>query len=100
MPFGLSDKSLSIVHGILRGHPAVERAVIYGSRARGNYREGSDIDLALEGSDLKYDVVIKIAGELEDSYLPYFVDLMILTPTDSRPIAHEIARDGVEFYRR
>lgn len=61
--FGLSDKSIEQIHSILRKYPEIETAVIYGSRAKENYREGSDVDLTLKGENLTYSVLLKIAGE-------------------------------------
>ncbi|MCX8501367.1 MAG: nucleotidyltransferase domain-containing protein [Alphaproteobacteria bacterium] len=100
MSFGLPAESLAIVLTILRNHPAVESALIYGSRARGNYRPGSDIDLALAGESLSSDELRSIASDLDDSYLPYLVDLTLLPAPPNSLIAAEISRDGIEFYRR
>jgi hypothetical protein len=50
MEFGLSETTLSTVRAILAAHPKVESAIVYGSRAKGNYKPGSDIDLTLMGS--------------------------------------------------
>lgn len=49
MMFGLSQKVIEQIHGVLEQHPQVQEALIYGSRARGNYKPGSDIDLVLCG---------------------------------------------------
>jgi predicted nucleotidyltransferase len=52
MPYGLSEGTLARIRGVLASHAEVERAVLYGSRAQGNYRDGSDIDLCLMGESL------------------------------------------------
>jgi predicted nucleotidyltransferase len=52
MKYGLPDQTVNQICALLAQYPAVERAVLYGSRAKGNYKPGSDIDLTLHGSDL------------------------------------------------
>ena len=61
MEFGLPEKTLATLRGILYQYPSVEKAVIYGSRAKGNYRRGSDIDLTLLGDGLDHAMLSAIA---------------------------------------
>jgi predicted nucleotidyltransferase len=75
--FGLPPATLETIRRILAEVPAVKRAVIYGSRAKGTYRPGSDIDLALFGDGLDLDTLGKIATRLDESPIPYQVDLSI-----------------------
>jgi len=53
MSFGLSDKTCATIGQILGQYPQIEKAIIYGSRAKGNYKDGSDIDLTLLGQGLE-----------------------------------------------
>lgn len=54
MTFGLDPRTLSRMHGVFRAFPEVEEVMVYGSRAMGTYREGSDIDLnSLERPSLR-----------------------------------------------
>jgi len=98
--FGLPEQTLAIIRRILADYPAVEQAILYGSRAKGNYRKGSDIDLTLIGDDLDYRMLGEIAGRLEDSPIPYQVDLSILSYIDSPSLLEHIERVGVVFYQR
>jgi predicted nucleotidyltransferase len=100
MEFGLSDATLSTVRAILRGHPEVDKAIVYGSRAKGNHKAGSDIDLALVGSALDFDSLGSIAGDLDDSDIPYKVDLSILADIANRNLVDHIQRVGLVFYER
>ena len=75
--FGLSEKSTALIHEILKKYPEVEQAIIYGSRAKGNYREGSDIDLTLKGERLTSSILSSIWLDLDESYSPYLFDLSI-----------------------
>jgi predicted nucleotidyltransferase len=67
--------SISTIHKIFQKYQEIEQALIFGSRAKGNYKEGSDIDLTLIGKNLTTNDLLNIASDLEDSNLPYLFDL-------------------------
>ena len=98
--FGLPLTTVEKICGVLAQHPQVEKAVLYGSRAKGNYKNGSDIDLTLAGDGLGFDELLKIMGELDDLLLPYTIDLSILHMIDHEGLREHIQRVGQEFYRR
>ena len=85
MRFGLDDKYLDELTAILRSIPEIEEAVIYGSRARGDYRRASDIDLSLRGPRLEDRHVVWLKTLLYESRIPYFFDVAIpnSSPTSS-----------------
>ncbi|GEM_PF-1570417 len=68
MEFGLSEQTCATIRKILDQHPMIKKAVIYGSRAKGNYKNGSDIDLTLMGDALDYKTLSAVAGELDESF--------------------------------
>jgi predicted nucleotidyltransferase len=98
--FGLSETTLTIIRQILADCPAVEKAVLYGSRAKGTFRPGSDIDLTLFGEHLDLDMLGHIAHRLEESSIPYQVDLSLWSHLDHDGLREHIERVGVVFYRR
>lgn len=98
--FGLSDQTLATLRGILTAYPEIEKAILYGSRAMGNYRKGSDIDLTLVGAALDDRLLSRIAGRLEDSTIPYHVDLSLKDHIDNPNLLAHIARVGVLFYEK
>jgi predicted nucleotidyltransferase len=98
--FGLPDKTLAIIRRILADYPAVEKAILYGSRAKGNYRKGSDIDLILIGDTLDHRILSEIAGRLEESPIPYQVDLSLREQIDNPSLLEHIKRVGQVFYER
>lgn len=91
--------SLTYNHAVLPGFPAVEKAVIYGSRAKGTYRPGSDIDLTLFGNGLDLDTLGKIATLLHESSIPYLVDLSIFNQIAHAGLRDHIERVGLLFYQ-
>ncbi|KAE9536113.1 nucleotidyltransferase domain-containing protein [Ursidibacter arcticus] len=98
--FGLSPRSYEQISQILAKYPEVEQAIIYGSRAMGNYQEGSDIDLTLKGKNLTNLVASKIWRDLDDSYLPYLFDLSIYHQLTHSLLIEHIDREGKLFYKR
>ncbi|MDD5177539.1 MAG: nucleotidyltransferase domain-containing protein [Sterolibacterium sp.] len=98
--FGLSDQTLATVRAILGDHPEIEEAILYGSRAKGTHSKGSDIDLTLVGAGLDHHLLAQIAGRLEDSTIPYQVDLSLKCDIDNPDLLAHIERVGVVFYRK
>ena len=98
--FGLPPAAVEKIRGVLAAHPRVERAVIYGSRAKGNQKPGSDIDLALIGDGLDYRELLGIQDELDELLLPYMIDLSLLDRIRHAGLREHIQRVGREFFRR
>ena len=100
MPFGLSDATCVTIHAILERHPAIDQAIIYGSRAKGNYRPGSDIDVTLVGDGLDFALVSAVASELEESDIAYTVDVSAWNHIENPALREHIERVGQVFFRR
>lgn len=100
MEFGLSEKTCRTVRQILAACPQVDKAVLYGSRAKGNYKAGSDIDLTLFGQSLDPRLLISIAVALEASEIPYTVDLSLFDQIENPALREHIERVGRIFYQR
>jgi predicted nucleotidyltransferase len=100
MNHGLSATTVAKIHGVLARHPEVERAILYGSRAKGNFKPGSDIDLTLTGTILDERVLGRIDDELDELLLPYQFDLSILAKLTQADLLDHIRRVGVVFYEK
>ncbi|GFK95091.1 hypothetical protein NNJEOMEG_02945 [Fundidesulfovibrio magnetotacticus] len=100
MRYGLSQQTIDRICGVFAAHPSVERAVLYGSRAKGNHRPGSDIDLTLHGETLTSRELGDLAEELDDLLLPYRIDLSAFNRIGHAELRAHIERVGVDFYRR
>jgi predicted nucleotidyltransferase len=100
MNCGLSDATVEKIRGVLARFPQIEQAVLYGSRAKGNYKPGSDIDLTLCGAALTPRLLADIAEALDDLLLPYSIDLSIFDGLGHEGLRAHIERGGVAFYRR
>ena len=100
MRFGLKETTIEAIHTVLAGFPEVEEAVLYGSRAKGNYKPGSDIDLTLKGGDVTWETACDIRGKLDESFLPYMFDISAYTQIDNPDLIAHIDRVGTTFYRK
>lgn len=100
MRFGLSEKVVSQICTIFESHPEVEEVVIYGSRSKGNYREGSDIDLTIKGNNVSDEIRSQIWLELDDLNTPYIFDLSVFNSLKSESLIDHINRIGQSFYKR
>lgn len=98
MPYGLKSDVIAQINGILATHPEIEQAILYGSRAMGNFRDGSDIDLCLQGETLTLTELLKIENELDDLLLPHKIDLSLFHNLDNPDLINHIRRVGVIFY--
>ncbi|OIN91969.1 MAG: hypothetical protein AUJ20_09155 [Comamonadaceae bacterium CG1_02_60_18] len=98
--FGLSARALALLRGLLARYPQIRLARIYGSRAKGNYREGSDIDIALDAPDMPFDTYLKLCGEIDDLLLPWDVDLTLLSHIDHPDLLKHIERVGQVLWQK
>ena len=98
---GLKAEVVQRMAAVLAAFPEVEQAILYGSRAKGNYRPGSDIDLTLKlSAEPEKNLLHRVMSGLEDLDLPYSIDLSIWSYLDSADLRDHIERVGVEFYSR
>lgn len=98
LKFGLDESTVEQITGVFQQYAAIERVVVYGSRAKGNYRPGSDIDLTLVGKDLSHEQLLSIEHQLDDLLLPYLFDLSIFSHIEDSDMVDHISRVGLTFY--
>ena len=97
MNFGLNDRTIKLLQNFFSGFPEIREVKIYGSRAKGNYRKGSDIDFALFG-DIDFRLLSKIASEIDELPTPYKYDVTDYKTTKNQDLKEHIERVGKSFY--
>ncbi|HEY9551730.1 MAG TPA: nucleotidyltransferase domain-containing protein [Prevotella sp.] len=100
MRYGLSDETLQLLAETIASAEHVERAELYGSRARGDYKPASDIDIALFGEGITQSEVALLEDKLDGLYLPYFIDIVVFHRLTNPALAENIRRDGKVLYQR
>ena len=98
MKFGLGDAVVEELRDVFRRHENIRKVLIFGSRAKGNYREGSDIDLAVIGNLIDDEQMLNLRCEIEDLDLLYHVDLLDYAKKTGTPLGDHIDRVGQLFY--
>ncbi len=96
--FGLPDKAIAEICDIFRQYKEVRRVVIYGSRAMGRERPGSDIDLCIESDTLTLSQLLSIENQIDDLLLPWKIDLSLKKQIDNPDVLEHIDSVGIEFY--
>ncbi len=78
-------------------YPEVTEVHLFGSRAKGNNKSGSDIDLAIVNAGIGEITIRNLKSEFDDSSLPYRVDIVNLHETNHPGLKEHIQRVGVVF---
>ncbi len=97
--FGIAQNTINELNQIFNKYKNIEEVILYVSRAKGNYREGSDIDLTIIG-DIENEDLMKIQDEIDDSYIPYLFDITIYNQLNSESLKEHINRVGKVFYKK
>lgn len=100
MKYGLKEEIIRKIQEVFSQYPQIEQAIVYGSRAMGNYKPASDIDITFIGNDLTLDVINKIEWNLDDLLLPYTFDLSIYHKITNPDVQNHINRVGKIFYNK
>jgi predicted nucleotidyltransferase len=99
--FGLKGETLLAIREVLASFPAIESATIFGSRAKGQHHEASDIDLALFGGPaLDLRVLYRVMDALDELLLPYSFDLILFSTVGDPDVRDHILRVGLPFFDR
>lgn len=101
MQFGLKESDLDYIVNVVKEFKEIEKAVIFGSRAKGNYKPGSDVDIAIYGDDVTFDTLSTLHSMLEQrSPLPYFFDIIDYTHLNHNELREHIDRVGSVIFKK
>lgn len=95
---GLDDRVIERIQDVFRRHEAIERVILYGSRAKGSWKPGSDIDITLMGSSLNADVLNAVYNELDDLNLPWTFNISLFSSIENENLVAHIERVGLPLY--
>lgn len=101
MKFGLKEEDIAYIVTALSKFDEIKKAAIFGSRAKGNYKPGSDVDIAVFGEDISFSTIAHLHFMLEeDSPMPYFFDIVDYTHLAHRELKEHIKRVGITIFDR
>ncbi|MEN6462304.1 MAG: nucleotidyltransferase domain-containing protein [Syntrophomonas sp.] len=100
MNFGLSEKSLAMIIEALSRWSEIRQASIFGSRATGDYKKGSDVDIVIYGSQITEEIVVGLAALLNEGLpLPYYFDIVHYESISNDALKNEIDSYGKLLYK-
>lgn len=101
MAHSLLDRDLKHIIDAVRSFPEITDLVLFGSRAKGTHRNGSDVDLAIKGAGVTYDTAVRLADILNEvKPLPYFFDVVHYEAIAEPRLVEHIDRVGVVLYSK
>ncbi len=95
MKFGLSDRSYQKIREVVNEYSDYE-FIVFGSRARGDYKNGSDLDLAVKG-EISDEIYYKILNSFDLLDIPYMIDIVFINKITKQELLDAIKRDGIKF---
>lgn len=97
--FGIATKSYQMILDTLKEFSEIQKAGIYGSRALGNFKNGSDIDLVLFGTEITQQTILKLKVKLEQELpIPYFFDVIHYETISNDELKKHIDEFSKVFY--
>lgn len=98
MNYGLKEEVINKIESVFSNYRQIEKVILYGSRAKGNFTDGSDIDLTLIGNDLEFSTLLKILTDIDNLMLPYKFDISLYNSISDIELLDHIERVGKCFY--
>ena len=95
---GLTENTQKKLITVFKKYSEIERAIIYGSRAKGNYKPGSDIDITICAPKMNLSDLLKIENQIDDLLLPYKIDISLYHHIDNTELIDHIQRVGLLLY--
>ena len=97
--YGLPEDDLRKLCGVFERYRQVQKVILYGSRAKGNFKPGSDIDITLK-AQLDGETFSQIQTELDDLLLPYQIDISLYDQLQNPELRSHIDRIGQVLFER
>ncbi|GAA0434944.1 hypothetical protein GCM10008983_09400 [Lentibacillus halophilus] len=99
--FGLREQDMALITQTITRFETIECALIFGSRALGNYKKGSDVDIAVKGGEVTRNTAAGLSERLNhESPLPYFFDVVHYESMTNERLRHHIDHNGIEIYKK
>ena len=91
---GISSEDLESIVSVIKKNKKIKKIILFGSRAKGNYKKGSDIDIAVVADSLSFDELNKIRVDIDELLLPYHIDIIDLNKITTIKLKGHILRVG------
>jgi len=98
--FGINESSIDILYTIFSKYEQVKEVVLYGSRAKGNYHDRSDVDMVICNSQIDRHVLGQIILEINNNNFPHIIDIQLFDNLKNKKLIEHILRVGKTLYKR
>lgn len=98
--FGIDESSMDILTNIFSKYEQVTEVVLYGSRAKGNHHDRSDVDMVICNSNIDRHVLGEIILDINNSNFPYTIDIQLFESLKNENLIAHILRFGKTLYKR
>tara|TARA_Y100001933_G_C18922193_1_gene531482 strand:+ start:627 stop:935 length:309 start_codon:yes stop_codon:yes gene_type:complete len=98
MKFGIDDRTWQEILSVFSEYKEIKKASIFGSRAKGTFKKGSDIDIVLFGENITTAIILDILTKLDDTYIPQEFDIIAFSQIDNPDLIDHIESVGIEIY--
>jgi predicted nucleotidyltransferase len=95
--YGIKQEVWQKIAEIIYSNSSVDRAFLFGSRAKGNFRDNSDIDIVIKGKNITYEEFASIKNRLDELDIPQKIDLILYENIDNKDLLSHIERVGIEI---
>ena len=95
--FGISERSLTEILNLFNEFDTLKKVYIFGSRARGDYKIESDIDLAIESET---DIKLRLLNKLNDVRCILKFDVVDINNLKNEKLLSNIRKDGILIYEK
>ena len=96
--FGLKESQIDKIIHCFAKYESIDRVIVYGSRAKGNFIPGSDLDLTIVEKGMNQEEIVRLENQLDDLLLPYKIDLSLKRQINNPELLAHIERVGQIFY--
>ncbi len=94
--FGLTEKDIDYIIQAVKNFDEIEQTIIFGSRAIGNYKKGSDVDIAIVGEKVSKNIITQLSEYLNEIYpLPYYFDIVNYNEVSNIELKNHIDKVGI-----
>ena len=99
MKYGLKDRDFKYIIESIRTLSEITEVILFGSRAKGNFKTGSDVDIAIKGENITHSTITRFSYLLnEEKPLPYYFDIVHYEKINEPELKEHIDRVGIVFY--
>lgn len=97
--YGLKERDIKYLREAFDMFPEIDKFIIFGSRAMGNYKQGSDIDLAIVGKNISNTTLLRLTDILNNEKpIPFFFDIINYSEISNEELKHHIDEFGKEMF--